>query len=60
MQQITKQEAQAIRDNLRGVHVTMTNRQAKSRAKSYYCEENPYVNKFLEKLRSKQKVTHYE
>jgi hypothetical protein len=60
LQKITKEEAMAIRENLRGVHVTMTNRQAKARARIYFVEESPYVNKFLERLRKNQKVTHYE
>lgn len=60
MQKITKEEAMAIRENLRGVHVTMTNRQAKAKARTYFVEESPYVNKFLAQLRKKQKVTHFE
>ena len=50
----------AIRENLRGVHVTMTNRQAKAKARTYFVEESPYVNKFLAQLRKNQKVTHFE
>ena len=50
----------AIRENLRGVHVTMTNRQAKSKARTYYTEESPYVNRYLAQLRKNQKVEHYE
>jgi len=60
LQKITKEEAMAIRENLRGVHVTMTNRQAKAKARTYFVEESPYVNKFLERLRKNQKVSHYE
>lgn len=60
LQKITKEEAMAIRENLRGVHVTMTNRQSKAKARTFYCEESPYVNKFLERLRKNQKVEHFE
>lgn len=60
MQKITKEEAMAIRENLRGVHVTMTNRQAKAKARTYFVEESPYVNKFLAQLRKKQNVSHFE
>lgn len=60
MLQITKQEAMAIRENLRGVKVTMTNRQSKSKARSYYVEESNYVMNFLKRFHSKDKVEHYE
>ena len=60
MQKISKEEAIAIRENLRGVHVTITNRKAKSKAKGYFVEESPFVNKYLARLRSKQRTEHYE
>lgn len=60
MQKINKEEAMAIRENLHGVHVTMTNRQAKANARSYFVEESPRVNKYLEWLRKNQKIEHYE
>lgn len=60
MQKISKEEAMAIRENLRGVHVTMTNRQSKSKARTYYCEDSPYVNRYLAQLRKNLKVEHFE
>ena len=60
MLKITRDEAIAIRNNLRGVHVAITNRQSKSKAKTYYTEETGYVKRFLEKYHSNDKVEHYE
>lgn len=60
MQKISKEEAMEIRKNLRGVHVTTTNRGSKSKARTFYTEESPYVNKFLARLRNKQRVQHFE
>ena len=60
MQKIAREEALAIRKNLRGVNVTVTNRHSKSKAKDYFVESSPYVNKFLEKMRSQQVIEHYE
>lgn len=60
MIQINREEAIAIRENLRGVHVTITNRQSKSKARTYYVESSPYVLKFLERLHCNDKVEHYE
>ena len=60
MVQISREEAMAIRENLRGVHVSVTNRQSKAKKRSYYVEESGYVMRFLNSLRSKQKVEHFE
>lgn len=60
MQQITKYEAEMIRKNLRGVHVTTTNRYSNAKKKSYYTEESPLVSKFLARLRSDLRVSHFE
>ena len=60
MIKISKEDAMAIREKLRGVHVTMTNRQSKSRARSYYVENSEYVLRFLRQLHSKDKIEHYE
>ena len=60
MIKITKEEAQKIRDNLRGVKVTITGRQHKSNAKKYYVEESPYVLKYLDNVKKKQRMEHYE
>lgn len=58
--QITKEEAMAIRENLRGVNVTILNRQSKSKKKRYMTEESPYVMRFLQRLHRNDKVEHYE
>lgn len=60
MIKITKQEAIAIRENLRGVHVTMTNRQSKSKARTYYVEDSAYVMRFLNQLHKNDNVEHLE
>lgn len=60
MIKISREDAIAIRENLRGVHVTITNRQSKSKAKTYYCENSPYVLRYLNQLHKNDKVEHYE
>lgn len=60
MQKITREEAIAIRKNLRGVNVVITNRQSNSKAKTYYVESSPYVNRFLERMHRNDKIEHYE
>lgn len=60
MIRITREEAIAVRNNLRGVNVTITNRQSRSKAKSYYVESSPYVLRFLEQFHCEDKVEHYE
>ena len=60
MVKITKSEAIAIRENLRGVPVVIVNRQSKAKKRSYMVEETPYVMRFLEKLHKNDKVEHYE
>lgn len=60
MIKITRDEAIAIRENLRGVHVTITNRQSKSKAKTYYTEDSPYTMKFLRQLHKDDKIEHFE
>lgn len=60
MIKISREEAIAIRNGLRGVHVTITNRQSRSKAKTYYCESSPYVLRFLNQLHKNDKVEHYE
>ena len=60
MIKITKQEAEAIRNNLRGVNVVVTNRQSKSKAKTYMVEESNYTLKFLERFHRNDKVEHFE
>lgn len=60
MIKISREDAIAIRQNLRGVHVTITNRQSKSKAKTYYVESSPYVLRYLSQLHKNDKVEHYE
>lgn len=60
MIKISKDDAQAIRKNLRGVNVTIANRQSKSKAKSYYVESSPYVLRYLEQIHKNDKVEHFE
>ena len=60
MIKISRAEALAIRENLRGVHVTMTNRQSKSKARTYDVEDSRIVQLFLDKFHSQDKVEHYE
>lgn len=60
MIKISREDAIAIRENLRGVHVTITNRQSRSRAKTYYVESSPYVLRYLNQLHKNDKVEHYE
>lgn len=60
MIKISKQEAMAIRNNLRGVSVVIANRQSKSKAKTYYVESSPYVMRFLMRWHENDKVEHFE
>lgn len=60
MIRISKEEAAAIRKNLRGVNIAITGRNHKSKSKKYYTEESLYVLKFLDRFRNKQLVEHYE
>lgn len=60
MIKISKQEAEAIRNNLRGVNVVVTNRQSKSKAKTYMVEESNYTLKFLERFHRNDNVEHFE
>lgn len=60
MMKITREEAIAIRKNLRGVQVVVTNRGAKSKARTYYVEQTGYTMNFLEKYHHKDKLEHYE
>ena len=57
---VSQEEAVAIRERLRNVNVTTTGMQHKSRGKKYWVEETPYVLRFLDRLRSRQKIEHYE
>lgn len=57
---VSKEEATAIRQNLRNVTVTITGKQHKSKGKKYWVEESPYVARYLDRLRSQQKAKRYE
>lgn len=60
MIKISREDAIAIRENLRGVHVTITNRQSRSKVKTYYVESSPYVLRYLNQLHKNDNVEHYE
>lgn len=60
MIRVSKEEANVIRENLRNVNITITGRQHKSGGKKYWVEESPYVLRFLDRVRSNQKVEHLE
>lgn len=60
MIKISRDEAIAIRNNLRGVPVVIANRQSKSKAKTYYVESSPYVMRFLTQIHKNDKVEHFE
>lgn len=60
MIKISREEAIAIRNGLRGVHVTIANRQSNSKAKTYYVESSPYVMRFLAQLHRNDKIEHCE
>lgn len=60
MIKISKEEAMEIRNKLRNVNVTMTNRQGNAKKKTYYVEESYPVKKLLDDIHSRQKVEHFE
>ena len=60
MIQISKEEAMSIKENLRGVNVTITGQGHKSKGKRYYTEDTQFVSRYLSRLRSNKKTEHYE
>lgn len=60
MIQISREQAMEIRKKLRNIHVTVCNKQAASRKKSYFVEESYPVIRLLQEMQSKQKIEHYE
>mgnify|MGYP000012079159 FL=1 len=48
---ISQEEAFKIRKKFPGTHITVTNRYAPSRKKTYYCTEGFKVMRYLKKLR---------
>lgn len=56
MIQVTKEEATAIRNTLRDVHVVSTNKRS-SRARNYYVEDSTVVQRFLSRFRENKKVS---
>lgn len=60
MIKITREEAFEIREKLRNVKVTMTNRQSNAKKKTYYVEESYPVLKLLKEINSRKKIQHFE
>ena len=60
MIQVTKEQVEQIRKKLPHEHVTMTNRQSRSKAKTYYVPESYAVMKLLREMQYQQKIEHYE
>lgn len=50
IKRINQNEAKIIRKKFPNCHIAVTNRQAPSRKKTYYCEERKSVMLFLESL----------
>lgn len=51
MVKISQEEAFKIRKKFPGTHITVTNRYAPSRKKTYYCTEGFKVMRYLKRLR---------
>lgn len=60
MIQVTRDEAMELRKKLPKEHVTMTNRQSKAKARTYYVNESYAVKHFLEEIRKSKAVEHFE
>ena len=60
MLKITKEEAMKIREELPWAHVTMTNKQKRSKARTYFCEETRPVKRLLYELQANKSVQHFE
>lgn len=60
MIQVNREQAIEIRKRLPYEHVTICNRQAKSKKHSYYVPESYSVMKLLREMESKKKIEHFE
>lgn len=60
MIQVNRDQAMEIRQRLPHEHVTICNRQAKSKKHSYYAPESYSVMKLLREMESKKKIEHFE
>ena len=60
MIQVTREQALEIRKRLPYERVTVCNRQAPSRKKSYYVAETYSVMRLLRDMESKKKIEHFE
>lgn len=60
MIEVNREQAIEIRKRLPYEHVTICNKQAPSRKKSYYASESYGVMKLLREMESKKKIEHFE
>ena len=60
MIEVNREQAIEIRKRLPYENVTVCNKQAPSRKKSYYVAESYSVLKLLQEMKSKQKIQHFE
>lgn len=60
MIQVNREQAIEIRKKLPYEHVTVCNRQSKSRKRSYYVPESYSVMKLLQDMTAKMKIEHFE
>lgn len=60
MIQVTREQALEIRKRLPYERVTVCNRQAPSRKRSYYASESQGVIRVLRDMESKEKIEHFE
>lgn len=60
MIQITREEAQEIREKMPNAVIVKTMRQSNSKRHKYYTEENYVTAKILQEIRGRNIVAHYE
>lgn len=60
MIEVNREQAIEIRKRLPYEHVTVCNKQAKSKKHTYYVPESYSVLKLLQEMKSKQKIQHFE
>ena len=60
MIEVTKEEAMEIRQKLKNEQVTICNKQAPARKKSYYVSESYPVIRLLKEIQSRKHIYHYE
>lgn len=57
--QVTKHEAELLREMIPTVHISMTSKFKKSKRKRYYVEEAPAVLDAILKIRSEEKTLEF-